>query len=109
MDIVRKIEEVKPFYNFLMGWQEGVPKEWYCGIEGISFIWHGEWADPELGYKGYAINEPSAVDGLYDEYYEETRKDDFNAFISWLKVNKHLLIETLDCLIYDYNAKKGDK
>ena len=29
MQTVRPIEEVKPFYNFLMGWQEGVQKKWY--------------------------------------------------------------------------------
>lgn len=99
MEYVRPIEEVKPFYNFLMGWQEGKEQKWYCGIEGVTFIWHGDWSDPELGYKGYAINEPSATDGLYEEYCEETEHDDIDEFGKWLQENKEMLFEVLDHLI----------
>lgn len=99
MQLVRPITDVKPFYNFLMGYKEGEPKKWYCGIEGVTFIWHGAWADPELGYKGYAINEPSATDGLYAEYCEKTGHDDIGEFGKWLQENKEMLFEVLDYLI----------
>lgn len=99
MQLVRPITDVKPFYNFLMGWQEGKEQKWYCGIEGVTFIWHGDWSDPELGYKGYAINEPSATDGLYAEYFEETGHDDIDEFGKWLQKNKEMLFEVLDYLI----------
>ena len=98
MQVVRPIEEVKPFYNFLMGYKEGEPKEWYRGIEGVTFIWHGAWSDPELGYKGYAINEPTAVDGIYSMFREETGSDDDDGFNAWLQKNKDILFETLDYL-----------
>ena len=28
----------------------------FYGIENINFIWHGEWNDPEIEYKGNLIN-----------------------------------------------------
>ena len=105
MEYIRPIEEVKPFYNFLMGWQEGVPKEWYCGIEGITFIWHGAWNDPEIGYKGYAFNEPTFTDGLYAEFHEETGIDGFDEFGVWLKDNSDLLTDTLDQAIAQYEEE----
>lgn len=107
MEYVRPIEEVKPFYNFLMGWQEGEQKKWYCGIEGVTFIWHGDWSDPELGYNGYAINEPTATDGLYAIFHDETGKDDTDSFAEWLKGNKELFFETLDSLIAEHE-KEGN-
>ena len=102
METIRPLSNVKPFYNFLMGWNEGIPKKWYCGIEGITFIWHGEWSDPEIGYKGYAFNEPTFVDGLYDVFYEETGKDNHDEFIEWLKNNSYMLTERLDEVIDNY-------
>lgn len=99
MQIVRPIKEVKPFYNFLMGYQEGKQEEWYRGIEGVTFIWHGAWNDPELGYKGYAINEPTATDGLYAMFHEETGSDNHDDFTTWLQENKGELFDTLDYLI----------
>jgi len=39
----------------LMGWDKESElaklPDWY-GIEGIKYIWHNEWADPEIEYKG---------------------------------------------------------
>lgn len=105
MGYVRPIEEVKPFYNFFMGWQEGVQKKWYCGIEGVTFIWHGEWSNPELGYNGYAINESTATDGLFNEFYDETGKDNLDEFAKWLKQNKDLLFDTLNSLIDAYKEE----
>lgn len=106
MQTIRPLSEVKPFYNFLMGWQEGIPKEWYCGIEGITFIWHGEWSDPEIGYKGYAFNEPTFTDGLYDIFNEETGKDTVEEFAIWLKDNSYLLAEDLDEAIAQYEEEE---
>lgn len=105
MEIIRPLSEVKPFYNFLIGWMEGVPKEWYCGIEDITFIWHGEWSDPEIGYHGYAFNEPTFVDGLYAIFHEETGLDDIDAFSVWLKENSDLLFDSLNEAIADYERR----
>lgn len=103
--MIRPLSEVKPFYNFFMGWQEGVEQKWYCGIEGVTSIWHGEWSDPEIGYNGYAFNEPLFTDGLYSIFHEETGKDDVDEFAKWLKVNSYLLLEILDEAIIDYEGR----
>ena len=78
------------------------PLRWYCGIEGVSFHWRGEWADPVLGYDGYAINEPTAVDGLREEFLEETGNDDFDKFPEWLRDNSQRLIDALEDLLAYY-------
>lgn len=96
MQTMKPLSEVKPDYNFLMGYHTGVQKEWYCGIEGVTSIFMGAWNDPMIGYKGYAFNEPWYTDGLYEEFYEETKQDDVDKFAEWLKANSHLLTDTLD-------------
>ena len=44
--------------------------DWY-GIEGIGFIWHGEWADPEIEYKGKRINSYIVEDTMWERFREE--------------------------------------
>ena len=39
-------------------------KNWY-GIEGITFLYHGEWADPEIEYKGHIFNSQDIEDAFY--------------------------------------------
>lgn len=106
---IRPIGEVKEFYNFLMGWTEGKPKEWYCGVEGVTHIWHGEWSDPEIGYKGYAINEPTATDGMYGWYREDTGNDDPNEFAEWLREHKDDWFTELDELIQSYEEEQSQR
>ena len=43
---------------------------WY-GIEDIGFIWHGEWADPEIEYKGHIINSHIIEDTMWERFKEE--------------------------------------
>lgn len=105
MSVMRPLSEVQPDYNFLMGYHTGVEKKWYCDIEGITFIFNGCWSDPEIGYKGYAFNEPWFTDGLYQLCHEETGIDSVDKFAVWLKENKDLLIESLDAAIADYEKE----
>ena len=42
-------------------------KNWY-GIEGISFIWNGEWADPEIEYKGHIFNSWDIENVFYEDW-----------------------------------------
>ena len=44
--------------------------DWY-GIEGIGFIWHSEWSDPEIEYKGKRINSYIVEDTMWERYKEE--------------------------------------
>lgn len=105
MMYIYPLEEIKPDYNFLMGYHTGIPKEWYCGIEGITSIFMGAWNDSLVGYKGYAINE-SYLDGMWDWYYEEHPKDDEGEhYEEWLREHKDEVFETLDYLIEEYEKE----
>ena len=44
-------------------------KEWR-NIPGTELIWHGEWADPEIIYKGKSVNYWSVEDALELSYRE---------------------------------------
>lgn len=43
----------------------------YLGVEGLGYIPHGQWADPELIYKGRVFNYWDVFDRLFDEFLEE--------------------------------------
>lgn len=100
------LSEIQPDYNFLLGYHTGEPKEWYCGIKGITFIFMGYWNDPMIGYKGYAFNESWYTDGIYEEFYEETKIDDPYKFPEWLRKHKDLLISELEEAIYNYENEE---
>lgn len=44
----------------------------WCGVEGTRYIWHGEWADPEIYYDGYLFNYWDVMDGLSEEDLNDT-------------------------------------
>ena len=49
---------------------------WY-GIEDVGFIWHGQWSDPEIEYKGKRINATVVENTMWErfnEYCEEQGK-----------------------------------
>ena len=47
---------------------------WY-GIEGIGFIYHGDWSDPEIEYKGKRINSTIVEDTMWERFREECETD----------------------------------
>lgn len=59
-------------------------KTLYRGVPGAIFVSHGEWADPEILYKGKEINYYNIEDALWDFYNEfmknesEQEKDIFS-------------------------------
>lgn len=46
-------------------------KEYFYGIRGIEFIWHGAWADPELIWHGKSFNYYDVETPLWHVYAEE--------------------------------------
>ena len=72
---------------------------WY-GIEDIGFIWHGEWSDPEIEYKGKRINATIVEDTMWERYREEceelgidTNLFDFDAYMGENAESVYELIE----------------
>lgn len=43
-------------------------KTYWRGVKGVTMIWHGEWADPELVYKGCYANYWAVEDSLFEMY-----------------------------------------
>lgn len=44
--------------------------DWY-GIEGIGFVWHGQWADPEIEYNGKRINSYIVEETMWERFKED--------------------------------------
>lgn len=54
-------------------------ESFYRGNRDIEFVWHGEWADPELIYKGYSFNYWDIEDALWYDFLEEKGYKDSQA------------------------------
>lgn len=79
-------------------------KQWFYGIYGIEFIWHGEWSDPELIWHGKSFNYYDLETPLYYDYVDECNENgetpnDEN-FSLWVKKHAYLAREYLQNLLY---------
>lgn len=76
-----------------------VEADWFYGVPEVEFIWHGEWADPEVEYKGNTYNYYDLEDSLWVDYKEEkgenANDDDFE---KWVKDHQDLVYSTLEIL-----------
>ena len=60
----------------------------YRGVQEIEFIWHGEWADPELEYKDKTFNYWDVEDALWQDFKEEGgAEDDEEAFDKYVQAH----------------------
>jgi len=100
--------EIYPDYNFLMGYNTGIPKKWWYGIEDITFIFMGAWNDPYVGYKDYAINTHTVEDAMWDMYNEDYPAPSFTSpeyqtyeqnFTKYMQDNREDVFNLLDCII----------
>lgn len=51
-------------------------KDKWHGVEGTTFISHGEWADPEVWYDGEEINGSYLEDSAWETYCSECESDE---------------------------------
>lgn len=72
---------------------------WY-GIEDIGFIWHGEWADPEIEYKGKRINSTIVEDTMWERFREDCEEDGEipteDKFVLYMMVNQEDVYELIE-------------
>ena len=111
---IRQLSEVKEDYNSFMGYVTGKPRKWWYGIKNVYAIFNGAWADPEVGYKGYAINESLLTDSLWDVYNEQVSAPDYtdqiaykeyeNGFVDWIRRNAEMVYADLDAIIESYTS-----
>lgn len=76
-------------------------EDWF-GIKGAKFIYHGDWADPEVQYDGISLNYFDVENILLDEYrelYPDDRND--KGFDNWMALpeNKRSIQNALDDLV----------
>ena len=57
---------------------------WY-GIEDVGFVWHGEWSDPEIEYKGKRINSYIVEDTLWERYKEDCEEQGTNTDVNYFE------------------------
>lgn len=82
-----------------IGWKE-LPN--YCGIPDIGYIWHNEWADPELEYKGKRVNAANVEMSMWEDYNIEceflgTEPTD-DGFAEYIRQNKEDVYELIELL-----------
>ena len=77
-------------------------KEWR-NIPGTELIWHGEWADREIIYKGKSVNYWSVEDALELSYKSE--ENNVGSYGQWVsEQDPKYLISILEEII----ASQGD-
>lgn len=60
-------------------------KETYRNVPGTTYIYHGEWSDPEVIYKGKELNANDIEDYLWSDFKDETGSDDESMFDEWVE------------------------
>lgn len=80
-------------------------RNWY-GIKGIKFIWHGEWSDPGVVYKGIEVNSTIPEDTMWERWLEDGGKeDDDKGFAKYMKAKANEVKELI-CLTMEPIATK---
>lgn len=80
-------------------------KETYRGVPGSTYIWHGEWADPEVLWGGVELNVNDVEDSLWESYKddcsERREKPTEDGFEDWLdEMGTSYIATTLDELAW---------
>lgn len=77
----------------------------WMGIRGFRFVYHGDWADPELVWHKHLMNVHSVEDPMWELYAEQCREDetetteeDFARFCSKnAELAREFAQETINC------------
>lgn len=73
-------------------------RDYWRGVEGIDFLWHGEWADPELRYGNIVANGAEVEMDLQAVACEEIDADDScfeEKFTMWCREHRNDVIESI--------------
>lgn len=73
--------------NIGVGYAAAQKPFWY-GIKSVQFIYHGDWSDPEIYYRGKLYNAEEAEEAMYAWYQDEKPGISFE---KWMKENEDLL------------------
>ena len=85
-------------------WFKPVEYPKFLGIENTQYIWHGEWSDPEILYKGVSIGSWDIDDGMYNMYTEDIDEGlypDGYDYDNWVSENKDRIADMLDDMYWN--------
>lgn len=75
---------------------------WY-GIPDVGFVWHNEWRDPEIEYKGKRINANIIEDTMWERWIHDDdgklideRENDDDGFGKFMLDNKDEVYELIE-------------
>ena len=75
--------------------------EGWFGIKDAKFIYHGDWNDPEVEYKGVSLNYWDIEAGLLDVYRDEHPEDrNDKGFDKWMADHPEEIRSELE-MLYD--------
>lgn len=64
-------------------------KETYRRVPGSTYIWHGEWSDPEVWWDGVELNANDIEESLWNSYKDDCEERDENpteqGYEDWLE------------------------
>ena len=71
--------------------------DWY-GLTSVGFVWHGEWNDPEIEYKGKRINATIVEDTMWERWIhdDDGRLIDEGGFKKFMLDNKDEVYELIE-------------
>lgn len=85
-------------------WQESKKKKNWMGVPHSQFLYHGDWSDPEVYYKGFYFNYWDVIEGPLLDYREEHPEDkNEDGFDKWFEEKGADYIENeLYNMVYGY-------
>ena len=103
--MISTLERDNSIEGILFGKMKELP-DWY-GLTGVGFIWHGEWNDPEIEYKGKRINATIVEDTMWERWIRDDdgrlidgRESDDDGFRKFMLDNKDEVYELIDIVNY---------
>ena len=88
-------------------------KKWFYGIEGLEFVWNGEWSDPYVVCGDKVLDYYDIENPMWEIYREECEEngeeEDISKFVEWMKTNEDVVRGLVDDLIdaHGYLFVKG--
>ena len=79
-------------------------KDTFHGVPGSTVVSHGEWADPELFYKGKKVDLDAVQERLDDDYFEEASGFHNVTFEEWLETKD---MKYLEGILGEYVISNG--
>ena len=74
-------------------------ENWY-GIPGILFIYHNEWTDPEIEYKGKRCSVSVVEDTMLERWGDAAETDDPEDFIKYMQLNADDVYELCELALF---------